>query len=177
MKPTNRPKQAQVTGLAKQLGKRHAFDLVEEELYLSLVRTVDRLSHGYADLFQQFGLSSPLYNALRIVAGQCKSDSNGVSVGAISTMMVCRNPDTTRLVDRLVSLGFVKCVTCPKDARRRLVKVTELGLTVLGKLHRPVRNLHRRHFRTLDQQVQKQLIAWLERVLDDTAVEAVNAEL
>ncbi len=34
--------------------------------------------------------------------------------------MVCRQPDTTRLVDRLEALGFVKRTTSESDARKRM---------------------------------------------------------
>lgn len=150
--------------LAEQLGKRDAFDLIEEELYLSLIRTVDLLSTSFTELFQQHGLSGPLYNALRIVAGQCKVDSHGVTVGTIASRLVCRNPDTTRLVDRLENLGYVVCVTCPEDARRRMVRITSSGESVIKALHRPMRELHKRQFSQLDEKNQLKLLRTLESI-------------
>ncbi len=164
MKLTDKRSSATASELAKQLGKRNAFDLIEEELFVSLVRTTDLLSRGFVDLFQQYNLSGPLYNALRIVNGESQVSVYGVTVGTIASRMVCRNPDTTRLVDRLEKLGYVKCVTCSEDARRRLVQMTEKGREVLKALHRPVRALHRKQFGSLDVESQQQLLSLLSQL-------------
>lgn len=163
MKPIAKKKTA-ASNLAKQLGKRDAFDLVEEELFVSLIRTVDIISRGFGDLFQQHKLTSSLYNALRIVAGECRVNEHGITVGMIASRLVCRNPDTTRLVDRLEKLGYVDCVTCPQDARRRMVRITVEGHAVLKALHKPVRELHRRQFSRLDRKTQQRLLELLEQV-------------
>ncbi len=64
-KPTaSRP----LTDLAEDLGKRQPFDLIEEELYVSMLRATDMMSTQLRVLFEQVSLSCPLYNALRIVA-------------------------------------------------------------------------------------------------------------
>ncbi len=164
MKPIDKKAPAAASDLAKQLGKRNAFDLIEEELFVSLIRTVDIISRGFSDLFQQHSLTDSLYNALRIVAGECKVNEHGITVGAIASRLVCRSPDTTRLVDRLEKLGYVACVTCPQDARRRMVRITDEGRAVLKVLHKPVRDLHRRQFSQLDKKTQQRLLELLEQL-------------
>lgn len=143
--------------LAEEIGKRDPFDLLEEEVYVSLMRTVDLLSSRFAELFAKYRLSNPLYNALRIVGGEQKFTGHGVPVGTISQRMVCRQPDTTRLIDRLESLGYVRRETCDVDARRRLVSLTPKGKEVLTALHRPTRDLNRRHFESLTPKALDQL--------------------
>lgn len=150
--------------LAKQLGKRHAFDLIEEELFVSMARTFDLISRDFVELFHSFGLSEPLYNALRIVGGESQVSQHGLSVGTIASRMVCRNPDTTRLVDRLEKLGLVQCVTCTQDGRRRLVKITQSGNDLLKALHRPVRAIHRKQFAGLDSKSQQKLLELVEQL-------------
>lgn len=135
--------------LAEDIGKRDPFDLLEQEVFINLMRTVDLLSSEFNDLFDTHGLSGPLYNSLRIVAGEQKVSPEGITVGMISQRMVCRQPDTTRLVDRLESLGYVKRVTSDVDGRKRMVTITSKGLDVLSALHRPVRELHRQQFKCL----------------------------
>ncbi|MFO0942979.1 MAG: MarR family transcriptional regulator [Pirellulales bacterium] len=162
MKPIDKKSPA-ASNLAKQLGKRNAFDLIEEELFISLIRTVDIISRGFGDLFQKYKLTSSLYNALRIVAGECGVNEHGITVGMIASRLVCRNPDTTRLVDRLEKLGYVDCVTCPQDARRRMVRITGEGQSVLKALHKPVREIHRRQFSKLNKKTQQRLLELLEQ--------------
>lgn len=149
---------------AKQLGKRNAFDVIEEEMFVCMLRTIDLMSAGSNQLLEKHQITGPLYNALRIIGGECKFNDEGISVGTIASRLVCRSPDTTRLVDRLVKLGYVVCSICPQDARRRLVKITESGAKVLKDLHRPIRDLHRKHFRVLGPEEKAQLLALLETV-------------
>ncbi len=161
-KPTNSSVREQT--LAEELGKRQPFDLQEEELYVSMLRTCDRLSSQFQDVFAEHSLSESLYNALRIVAGEQKYTPDGITVGMISQRMVCRQPDTTRLIDRLETLGYVRRDKSEQDARRRMVRMTAKGAETLQALRRPVRELHRRNFHTLSEKDQIQLLRILEKV-------------
>ena len=135
--------------LAEDLGKRDPFDLLEQEVSINLLRTVDLVGVEFEALFEKHDLSGPLYNVLRIVAGEQKVSPDGITIGTISQRMVCRQPDTTRLIDRLEALGLVKRVTSDVDARKRMVTITGKGSEVLSALHRPVRELHRKQFSCL----------------------------
>ena len=157
--------------LAADLGKRDPFDLLEEEVYVNLLRTSDLLSSGLQSLFEQHELSNPLYNALRIVAGEQKVSPEGITVGMISQRMVCRQPDTTRLIDRLESLGYVKRVTCELDARKRMITITQRGSDILAALRRPVRELHRQHFRGISPAA----LLRLNKLLDAVREQLSNA--
>ncbi len=115
--------------IAEELGKRDPFDLLEEEAFVNLARTADLLKHGFHNLFEPYELSDALYNALRIVGGEQKVSPEGITVGTISQRMVCRQPDTTRLVDRLESLGYVKRTTSESDGRKRMITITPKAVT------------------------------------------------
>jgi DNA-binding MarR family transcriptional regulator len=170
-KRTNKERQDEASDFAKQLGKRFAFDVVEEEIFVCMLRTIDLISAQTTDLFAKHQISGPLYNALRIVGGETKFNGEGVPLGTIAARLICRNPDTTRLVNRLEDLDYVQCVACPKDARRRMVKITDQGSRVLKDLHRPIRDLHRKNFGALNSQEQDQLLGLLEKLrtsLSDT---------
>lgn len=162
-KPSSKPRQDRGS-LAEDLGKRNPFDFLEEEVYINLLRTVDLLSVDFNELFEQHDLSNPLYNALRIIGGEQKVSPNGITVGTISQRMVCRQPDTTRLIDRLESLGYVKRVTSDQDARKRLVTLTKKGNDALDALQRPVRDLHRRHFKSISPAALEKLNKLLDAV-------------
>lgn len=162
-KHTDTPTKRGLT-LAEDLGKRDPFDLLEQEVSINLLRTVDLISVDFTELFEQHGLSGPLYNSLRIIAGEQKVSPEGITVGKISQRMVCRQPDTTRLIDRLESLGFVKRVTSDTDARKRMITITAKGTTVLQALHRPVRELHRQHFKCLTPAALEKLNRLLDAV-------------
>ncbi len=134
-------REGQPAGLAGEIGKKRPFDCPEQEAFLNIVRTADVLSADFARLFRAQGLSMSLYNALRIVAGV---GAGGIPVRTIADRMIVREPDITRLVDRLEQRGLVR--RCRSEADRRVVRVhiTAEGAALVAALHDPVRDLHRR---------------------------------
>ena len=127
--------------LQEELGKRHPFDLPEQEAALNLARTADFLHQPFEQLFESHGLSGPQYNVLRILRGH---GAGGVPCHAVGEQMVARTPDVTRLVDRLERAGLAERVRTPEDRRVVLVRATAAGLGLLARLDRPVLDLHRR---------------------------------
>jgi len=127
-------------GLQSALKKQHPFDTPEEEVSLNILRTNDTLQAGFAKLFKEHGISSPLYNVLRILRGE----GAPLPCLEVAGRMVTRVPDITRLVDRLEILGLVARKRTDDDRRVVLIAITEAGLTLLANLENPVRDLHRR---------------------------------
>ena len=121
------------------LGLRLPFESREQEVFLNLLRTCDALAGEFQLLFREHGLSQPLYNVLRIVAG---AGEDGVRTQAIGQQMVTREPDVTRLVDRLEKAGWVQRQRCREDRRVVWVKITAAGTETLGEIADPVRRLH-----------------------------------
>jgi DNA-binding MarR family transcriptional regulator len=131
------------TGLAAEIGKQRPFESLEEEVFLNLLRTQDRLSAQFERLFRAQGLSEAKYNALRILRGHSPA---AIPTQRIAAEMVASDPDVTRLVDRLVSSGLAARDRCNEDRRRVLVRITDAGLAALAALDEPVATLHRRQF-------------------------------
>ena len=69
----------------------------EEDAYLDLLRTTELLSRGVAQVLKAEDLSSTQYNVLRILRGS----PGGLACGEIGNRMITRDPDITRLLDRL----------------------------------------------------------------------------
>ncbi|MEP6715122.1 MAG: hypothetical protein ABJC09_06085 [Terriglobia bacterium] len=69
----------------------------EEAVFLDLMRTTDLLSRPLAQLLKSEDLSATQYNILRILRGA----SEGLACGEIGNRMITRDPDITRLLDRL----------------------------------------------------------------------------
>ena len=111
--------------LAQELGKSQPFASPEQEAFLNLARTYESLAGDFDRLFKEHGLSSPQYNALRILRGE----GQPMQVYQIAERMVTPQTDITRLVDRLEVAGFALRERCGDD--RRVVWVT---LTAAGKV-------------------------------------------
>ncbi|MFG0274277.1 MAG: MarR family winged helix-turn-helix transcriptional regulator [Phycisphaerales bacterium] len=131
------------TGLAAEIGKRRPFELLEEEVYLNLLRTQERLSRPFAALFREHGLSEPKYNALRILRGH---GAGGAPIQRIGAEMVASHPDITRLIDRLEADGLVERARDDGDRRRVIVRLTSEGRSRVDALDEPLARLHHSQF-------------------------------
>ena len=125
--------------LRSEIGKKKPFDLPEEEAHLNMLRTGSLLDAGFAKLFRPHGLTEATYNALRILRGHLPA---GVPSQTIGEHLIAQVPDVTRLVDRLVASGLAERCRIEADRRVVMVKITKAGLDLLGKLDKPVRELH-----------------------------------
>ena len=137
-------------GIAGELGKRCAFDSPEEEAYLNLVRTADRLSRQVDCLLKSRGLSQPLYNCVRILVGAERTAAacdrttfHGLTITEIGDRLVAHAPDVTRLADRLEKLGLAERRRCDEDRRSVRLFPTGKGREAVDELAGPVRDLHR----------------------------------
>ena len=72
-------------------------DCPEEAAFLELVRTTDLLSRGLVRVLKTEDLSSTQYNVLRILRGAREA----LPCGEIANRMITRDPDVTRLLDRM----------------------------------------------------------------------------
>ena len=79
------------------------------------------------------------YNILRILRG---AGSNGLPCLEIANRMVTREPDITRLLDRIEKSGWIRRSRSTTDRRVVFITITASGLAILGKLDRPIRKLH-----------------------------------
>jgi DNA-binding MarR family transcriptional regulator len=111
----------------------------EESAFLELMRTTDMLSRGLAPLLKAEELSSTQYNVLRILRGS----PEGLPCGEIGNRMITRDPDITRLLDRLEKRGLVSRCRETKDRRMVLTRITGAGLELLARLDEPVQDIHR----------------------------------
>jgi hypothetical protein len=69
----------------------------EESAFLELVRTTDILSRRVSQTLEKEELSGTQYNVLRVLRGA----PAGLSCGEIGNRMITRDPDITRLLNRL----------------------------------------------------------------------------
>lgn len=111
----------------------------EEAAFLELLRTTDLLSRRMSQLLKTEDLSSNQYNVLRILRGA----GDGLPCGEIGNRMITRDPDITRLLDRLEKRKLIERLRNGDDRRVVTAKITPSGLTLLARLDDPVRETHR----------------------------------
>lgn len=111
----------------------------EESVFVEMARTLDMLSRGVTQLLRAVDLSGPQYNVLRILRGA----PEGLLSGQVAERMITRDPDITRLLDRLEKRGLVVRLRQEEDRRRILVRISPEGLDLLARLDPPICQVHR----------------------------------
>lgn len=145
------------------LTRRPKFDSLEQEAYLHLWRTYDRLKAIEEALFDRYELSAQQYNALRLL--------KAVQPGSLPTLtlgqrLISRAPDMTRLLDRLEKRGLVERQR--RDDNRRVVDVaiTSAGCELLRELSAQVRTCHKQQLGHLSANDLNRLVALLKRAME-----------
>jgi DNA-binding MarR family transcriptional regulator len=119
--------------------KRRRSPCPEEATFLELLRTTDMLSRRLVQVLKPEDLSSTQYNVLRILRGS----PAGLPCGEIGNRMITRDPDITRLLDRLEKRGLISRWRDDKDRRVVMARITPAGLKLLARLDEPIQEAHR----------------------------------
>lgn len=121
--------------------KGRRFDSPEQEAFLGLWRTYDRLRAVEDAMFARQGLTAQQYNALRVLRARRPQRVPTLELG---TLLVTGAPDITRMVDRLAERGWVDRERPADNRRVVLVGVTEAGVALLNDIAKSVRDCNAR---------------------------------
>jgi MarR family transcriptional regulator, organic hydroperoxide resistance regulator len=135
------------------------FPSIEEEAFLNVLRTANALSQGASELLKAHDLTLTQYNVLRILRG---AGEKGLTAGEVGERMITRDPDVTRLLDRLEKRGLAERWRCTHDRRVVWTRITQAGLDLIAPLDQPVTDLHRGQLSHLGQDRLEKLIDLLE---------------
>ena len=147
--------------LGDEIRKSKPFDSLEQAAVLNLARTWDVLAAEIDETLKPSGLSRTQYNVLRILRGADQA-GEGLACGEIAERMITRDPDITRLLDRLEKRKLVSRCREKNDRRVVCVRITEAGLKLLAPLDDVVLAAHRTQLGHVGEDKLKQLIELLE---------------
>lgn len=136
------------------------FDSLEQEAFLNLWRTYDRLRAMEEALFGQFDLSPQQYNALRLLRAVHPQSMPTLALGA---KLISRAPDMTRLLDKLEARQLVRRERRSENRRVVEVAITPDGLQLLKQLDAPVAACAKQQLGHLDGSSLQALIDLLHR--------------
>lgn len=114
--------------LQREIRQVKPFDSIEEEVFLNLQRTAEALMGGLSEVLKTFDLTATQYNVLRILRG---AGPAGLPCREVSERMVNRDPDVTRLLDRLESRAFVERERLTSDRRVVVARIAVSGTEIL----------------------------------------------
>lgn len=143
---------------SRELGKKRPAPCLEEAVFLELCRTTDLLSRRLSGLLKTEDLSANQYNVLRILRGS----PDGLPCGEIGNRMITRDPDITRLLDRLEKRGLIARWRDLSDRRVVMAKITPEGLKLLARMDEPIQEGHRKQLGHLGTKRLRELSELLE---------------
>ncbi len=144
-----------------ELKQSRPFPSLHAETTVNLVRTADAVLRGLAAALKPHGISPEQYNVLRILRG---AGHAGLPCGEIAARMITRDPDITRMLDRLEARGLIARARDTGDRRVVITHISPAGLRLLSGLDRPVEAENRRLVGHLPPARLRQLVALLEAV-------------
>jgi DNA-binding MarR family transcriptional regulator len=136
-------------------GPQARFDSLEQEVFLSLWRTYDRLRTLEEELFSQHDLTPQQYNALRLLASEHPATIRTLDLAG---RLVSRAPDITRLLDKLDQRGLIQRDRPAENRRVVDVGITDSGLALLRTLRQPLRHCHTRQLGHLSAKELQELV-------------------
>lgn len=134
------------------------FDSLEQEAFLNVWRTYDRLRSLEDELFEQFGLTPQQYNVLRLLQAQYPG---GYQTLQLAARLVSRAPDITRMIDKLVERGWVERLRHAENRRVVEIRATEAGLARLRQIADRLHECHSRQLGHMSAADLKQLCSLL----------------
>jgi DNA-binding MarR family transcriptional regulator len=135
------------------------FDSREQEAFLNLWRTYDRLRAYEDDLFAGFDLTPQQYNVLRLL----NASKDPVPTLDLADRLVSRGPDVTRMLDKLEARGLILRQRGDTDRRTVFVSITPAGHTLLTRMAGPLKDCHAQQLGHLPADDLAALIALLKK--------------
>ena len=101
-----------------------------QKAMLNLIYTYHWQVDQTSEVFKSLEVTMQQYNVLRILKGQYPEF---VPVGDVKAVMLDKNPDLTRLCDRLEEKGLIERNTNPCNRRQVLLRIAQPGLDLLDR--------------------------------------------
>lgn len=112
---------------------------IEQQVANLILRMADRLTQRTDDLLEPHRLTSSQYEVLAALGG---AGTDGLACGAIADRLTTRDPDVTRLLDRLEDRGLVNRVRGRPDRRVVRSRLTTEGRRMVVGLEAELRVMH-----------------------------------
>jgi DNA-binding MarR family transcriptional regulator len=123
-----RRKALRIIPIEEEIQQTH-FEELSDKAIINVVYTANLFQARLGQLLKPFGLTLQQFNILRILRGQ---HGNPIALYEVKHRMIDRNPDVSRIVDRMVRKGLIERAICPSDKRQADLRLLPKGETVLA---------------------------------------------
>lgn len=158
-----------VTARPKFTRRATRFDSLEQEVFLNLWRTYDRLRIQEDLLFEQFELTAQQYNVLRLLR---TAQPELLPTLTLAERLVSRAPDITRMLDKLEERGLIVRDRPAENRRIVQIGITDAGVALLDEIAGPLQECHARQLGHMTAASLKQLCTLLRAARSPHETEA-----
>ena len=104
---------------------------LESRTLIHMTLVYHKVNDILANALKPFGVSLQQFNVLRILRGQKGVPAN---LSTLNERMVTKMSNTTRLVDKLITKGYVHRTVCEANRRKVEITLTDEGKSALTKM-------------------------------------------
>ena len=106
---------------------------LDEKVMMAFVRLAEFFKKNSSNIFKNYGLTFPQYNALRVLES---SDNKQNTISNVSKIMLVSGANMTGIAKRLEKNGFLFRKSDPNDERITLLEITPKGRERLKDISR-----------------------------------------
>jgi len=104
---------------------------IDEKVMMAIVRVAELFKKDSSAIFNEFGLTFPQYNALRVLDASGRGQN---TITNVCKVMLVSGANMTGIVKRLEKSGFLTKKKDPKDDRVTILAITAKGKRTLKKI-------------------------------------------
>jgi DNA-binding MarR family transcriptional regulator len=150
--------------LQRELKQAKPFSSREHEALLGLQVAAQRAIEPWAQYLKSHNLTLAQYNVLRILRG---AHPEGLTSGGVAERSISRDPDVTRMIDRLEKRGLVRRQRSAGDRRVVKVLISDSGLDRLAELDAPAEEMPKKVLGSLGKRRLEELNELLGAVISE----------
>ena len=132
--------------------KQAQFESPQNKAWINLMFTYHHVMDRSRHVFKKFGITQQQYNVLRILKGR---KNEPATCGEVKRVMLDKNPDLSRLGDRLVLKGLVTREVNEDNRREVMLSITKKGLELLDAIYSPLKETVRLEGVLTDQEAEQ----------------------
>lgn len=108
----------------------------QTQAWVNLMFTYHHMTDRIRQVFKQFDITQQQYNVLRILRGK---KNQPATCGEVKQVMLDKNPDLSRLSDRLLAKGLIQREVNPNNRREVELTITQKGLQLIASIEPPLK--------------------------------------
>jgi DNA-binding MarR family transcriptional regulator len=116
--------------IEEEIKQKRSFKNLEEKALVNIMYTHGWVLERMRLFFKDYGITNKQYNILRILKGA----EQPLSTSQIRHRMLDKMSDTTRLINRMITKGWVKKSVSKTDRRLVDIMITDEGLDLLDEI-------------------------------------------